>query len=92
MKIVFLIKLVIDIYQGIWLIIIWKNSKIYLTCYDENESYIDFVILQRVAFYNEFNIIKYESNPFRYYVEGKRKFGVTLILEQTCNLLTICID
>ena len=69
-----------------------KNSQIYLTCYDENEPDIDSVILQGVAFYNELNIIGYESNPVRYYVEGKQKFGVTLMLEQSCNTLTTSID
>lgn len=69
-----------------------KNSKIYLTCYDENEPDIDSAILQGFAYYNKLNIIGYESNPVKYYVEGKQKFGVTLMLEQSCSILTKSID
>ncbi len=69
-----------------------KNSKIYLTCYDKNESDIDSTILQGIAYYNKLNIIGYESNPVRYYVEGKQEFGVTLMLEQSCNILATSID
>lgn len=69
-----------------------KNSKIYLTCYDENEPNIDSAILQGFAYYNKLNIIGYESNPVKYYVEGKQEFGVTLMLEQSCSTLTKSID
>ena len=69
-----------------------KNSKIYLTCYDENEPDIDSAILQGFAYYNKLNIIGYESNPVKYYVEGKQEFGVTLMLEQSCSTLTKSID
>ena len=37
-----------------------KNSKIYLTCYDENEPDIDSTILQGFAYYNKLNVIGYE--------------------------------
>lgn len=65
-----------------------KNSNIYLTCYDENEPDIDSTILQGFAYYNKLNVIGYESNPVKYYVEGEQKFGVTLMLEQSCTTLT----
>lgn len=35
--------------------------------------------------YNKLNIIGYESNPVKYYAEGKQEFGVTLMLEQSCS-------
>ncbi len=69
-----------------------KNSKIYLTCYDKNEPDIDSSILQWFAYYNKLNIISYESNPVKYYVEGKHEFGVTLMLEQSCTKLTRSVD
>lgn len=65
-----------------------KNSNIYLTCYDENEPDIDSTILQGFAYYNKLNVIGYESNPVKYYVEGEQEFGVTLMLEQSCTTLT----
>ena len=65
-----------------------KNSKIYLTCYDENEPDIDSTILQGFAYYNKLNVIGYESNPVKYYVERKQEFDVTLMLEQSCTTLT----
>lgn len=69
-----------------------KNSNIYLTCYDENEPDIDSTILQGFAYYNKLNVIGYESNPVKYYVEGKQEFGVTLMLEQSCTTLTKNIE
>lgn len=69
-----------------------KNSKIYLTCYDENEPDLDSTILQGFAYYNKLNIIGYESNPVKYYVDGKQEFGVSLMLEQSCNILTKSIE
>ena len=69
-----------------------KNSKIYLTCYDENEPDLDSTILQGFAYYNKLNIIGYESNPVKYYVDGKQDFGVSLMLEQSCNILTKSIE
>lgn len=53
-----------------------KNCKIYLTCYDENEPDLDSTILQGFAYYNKLNIIGYDSNPVKYYVEGKQEFDV----------------
>ena len=69
-----------------------KNCKIYLTCYDENEPDLDSSILQGFAYYNKLNIIGYESNPVKYYVEGEQEFGVTLMLEQSCTILTKSIE
>ena len=69
-----------------------KNSTIYLTCYDENEPDIDSAILQGVAYYNKISIMGYESNPVKYFVKDRQEFGVTLMLEQSCTILTKNID
>lgn len=42
--------------------------------------------------FNELDIIGYESNPVKFYDEGKQEFGVMLMLEKSCNILTISID
>lgn len=69
-----------------------KNSKIYLTCYDENEPDLDSTILQGFAYNNDLYIVGYESNPVKFYVEGRQEFGVSLMLEQSCNSITKSIE
>ena len=48
--------------------------------------------LKTQKYYNKLNIIGYESNPVKYYVEGEQEFGVTLMLEQSCTILTKSIE
>lgn len=69
-----------------------KNCKIYLTCYDENEPDLDSTILQGFAYYNKKYIVGYESNPVKYYVPNRQEFGVSLMLEQSCDILTKSLE
>lgn len=69
-----------------------KNCKIYLACYDENEPDLDSTILQGFAYYNKKYIVGYESNPVKYYVPDRQEFGVSLMLEQSCDILTKSLE
>lgn len=64
-----------------------NNSKIYLTCLDENEPNFDSCILQGYAYNKEKYIIGYESNNVTYYVDGGQEMGVNLMVEQSCDIL-----
>lgn len=63
------------------------NSRIYMTCFDENEPDFDSCILQGYAYYNNKYIIGYESNNITYFVDGGQTMGVNLMLEQSCNII-----
>lgn len=63
------------------------NSRIYLTCFDENEPDFDSCVLQGYAYYKNKYIIGYESNNITYFVEGGQTMGVNLMVEQSCNII-----
>ena len=64
-----------------------NNSKIYISCFDENEPDFDSCILQGYAYKNKKYIIGYKSSKVVYYVDKMQEMGVNLMLEQSCNVI-----